>query len=240
MALADIRKNVTESTPLLAVVGATDYAVERVRHAAATASGLHLQEEVEKTLAALETALETVPATVQAQVRKFDAKTVQQVPAIAVARALEAAGKVESSYEQLAVRGKELLDRVSQQKATQDLIKQGKATVTRTRAAVTTARKAVDETTAAARGVVTIGRREAVESVADVESSVAETEKVVAERGKVARAAVKGATSTARRRVGTTRSAVKGASTSAHKTMAKAVDAAEATAKKVGEDRSDA
>ena len=38
--ITEIRKNVSESTPLLAVVGATDYAVERMRAAAKDASAL--------------------------------------------------------------------------------------------------------------------------------------------------------------------------------------------------------
>ena len=228
--MTEIRKNVTESTPLRAVVGATDYAVERAR--AAVAGAGHLQEEAEKALAALE----TVPATFQARVKKIDAKTAQQVPALAVARALEAAGKVEASYERFAVRGKELIERVSHQKATQDLVKQGKVTVSRTKAAVTTARKAVDETAHAARGVVTLGRREVAEAVTEVEQSVAATEKVVAERTKGTRAAAKGVATTARKRAVTTRTGVKGVATSVRKTAEKAVEAVEATAEKIGDE----
>jgi heparin binding hemagglutinin HbhA len=228
--MTEIRKNVTESTPLRAVVGATDYAVERAR--AAVAGAGHLQEEAEKALAALE----TVPATFQARVKKLDAKSVQQVPSLAVARALEVAGKVEASYERFAVRGKELIERVSNQKATQDLIKQGKVTVSRTKAAVTTARKAVDETASAARGVVTLGRREVGAAVAEVEQSVAATEKVVAERTMGTRSAAKDVASSVRKRAVTTRTAVKGVATSARKTAEKAVEAVEVTAEKIGDE----
>jgi len=232
MALTDIRKNVTDSTPLLAVVGVTDYALQRVREVAANAASL--QQEVERTLSALE----GVPATVQARVQKLDAKSVQQVPALAVARALEAAGKVEASYEGFALRGKQVLGSVSRQQATQDLLKQGKITVSRTRAAVTTARKAVDETAAAALNVVIVGRREAGDVAADVEKSVAATEKVVAQRTATKQAA-KTATATARRRTGSARTAVKAAGTSARKTAAKATEAVEASANKIGKERSD-
>lgn len=227
--MTDIRKNVTEATPLLAVVGATDYAVERVRAAAAGAGAL--QEEVEKTLAAIE----TVPATLQARVRKLDAKSVQQAPSWAVSRALEVAGKVEASYEQFAARGKQLIERVGHQRATQNLIKQGKVTISRTKAAVTTARKAVDETRSAALGVVTLGRREAGEAAADIEQSVAATEKVVAERTKGTRVAAKRTVTTARKHKVTTRSAVKGAATSARKTVESAVEAAVDAVEQVGE-----
>lgn len=227
--MTDIRKNVTESTPVLAVVGATDFAVERVRAAAANAGAL--QGEVEKTFAALE----TVPATLQARVKKLDAKSVQQAPSLAVARALEAAGKVEEWYEQFAARGKKLIDRVVNQKATQDLMNQGKVTISRTKAAVTTARKAVDETTSAALGVVHIGRHEAAEAAAEIEQSVAATEKVVAARTRRTRVAAQGAAATARKRAVTTRSAVKGAATSVRKTAESAVEAAGETVEAIGD-----
>jgi hypothetical protein len=228
--ITDIRKNVSESMPIMAVVGATDYAVERMRHVTSDASVL--RGEVEKTFAELE----KVPAAWQARMRNIDPKAVQQVPALAVARALEAAGKVEASYEQFAARGKELLDRVAHQKATQELIHQGKVTVTRGKAAVTTARKAVDETAHAARGVVTIGRRDAAGALAEVEQSVAATEKVVAQRTRRTRVAAKGVTTTARTRAVSTRSAAKGVATSARKTAEKAVEAVEAAVEQVGDD----
>jgi hypothetical protein len=236
--MTEIRKNVAESTPLMAVVGATDFAVERVRAVAANAE--HFQEEVEKRFAALE----TVPEKVQARIKKLDAKAVQQAPALAVSRALEAAGKVEARYEKLAERGKELFDRVAEQKATQELLKQGKVTISRTRAAVTTARKAVDETAHAARSVVTVGRRQAGkaadEVTAEVAESVAATEKVVAQRTRTTRSAAKGAATAVRKRAVGTRSAAKGAATSARKTAAKAVEAVEAAAEKIGDEEAPA
>jgi hypothetical protein len=240
--MTEIRKNVTEATPLMAMVGATDLAVERVRAVAANAD--HWQEqwqgEVEKRFAALE----EVPAHLQARVKKLDTKAVQQVPALAVARALEAAGKVEAEYEKLAERGKELVDRIGDQKATQELIHSGKVTISRTRAAVTTARKAVDETAHAAANVVHVGRRQAEKAVdevgAEVAESVAATEKVVAQRGRTTRTAVKGATTAARKRAVGTRTATKRATTSVRKTAAKAVEAVEAAAEMVGDEAPEA
>jgi hypothetical protein len=225
--ITEIRKNVTESTPLMAVVGATDYAVERVRHAAGNAA--HLQDELGRRVQLLE----KVPATVQERVRAFD---VQAVPAQAVARALETAGRVEQSYELFAARGKELIDRVAAQSATQDLLAQGRTTLSRTRAAVTSARRAVDETTAAALGAVTLGRREAASTVAEVADSVAATEKVVEERTKGTRSAARRTVATARKRAVATRAAGKAAATSARKTADKAVEAVEATAATVGDE----
>ncbi|HEY6797001.1 MAG TPA: hypothetical protein VI248_20200 [Kineosporiaceae bacterium] len=275
--ITEIRKNVSESTPLLAVVGATDYAVERVRAAAKDASGLQdelekrvqvLEEQLEKSRAALEgqfekrraalegqfekrraalerqfekrvQMLEKVPALVEERVRKIDTKSLQAVPALAVARALEAAGRVEQSYEHFAVRGKDLLDRVARQQATQDLITQGKVTLSRTRAAVTTARKAVDDTVDAALSAVNIGRQEATVAASEVAEEVAEsvaaTEKVVEERARATQAAAKEAAVTARKRAVNTRTVARNAVTSARRTAEKAVDAAEAAAAQVGD-----
>lgn len=226
--ITEIRKDVTEFTPLLAVVGATDYAVERVRAAAKDAS--HLQEE----FATRVQALEKVPALVEERVRNFDPKSVQGVPAAAVARALEAAGRMEQSYEKFAVRGKELLDRVGRQQATQDLLEQGRATLTRTRAAVTTARKAVDETASAALSAVNFGRHEVAEAAGDVVDSVAATEKVVQERAKATRVVARRTATTARKRAVGVRAAAKGVATSARKTAEDAVEAAEQAAETVG------
>jgi hypothetical protein len=228
--ITEIRKNVSESTPLMAVVGATDYVVERARAAAKDAPRIQgeLKERVQ--------ALEKVPALVEERVKKIDTKSLQAVPAAAVARALEAAGRAEQSYEKLAVRGKELLDRVARQQATQDLLKQGKVTISRTRAAVTTARKAVDDTAAAALSAVNLGRHEAAEAVSEVAGSVAATEKVVEERTKATRVAAKRTVATARKRAVGVRGAAKGAVTSVRKTADQAVEAVEATAAKVGDD----
>ena len=269
--IAEIRKSVAESTPVLAVVGATDVVVERVRTTTSTAAaraekvqagledalttyqvelrkGLEAaQAEVGKTIAAYQIgldpqrvqtkvveAVQQVPAVVQ-QVPVV----VQQVPALAVSRALEVAGQVETGYAGLAERGKQLVERVRRQKPTQELVEQGKATLTRTRAAVTTARKAVDDTTAAARSAVTIGRREVGETAAaveqTVEDSVAKSEQVVAQRTSGTRAAAKRTTSTARKGAAATKKAAKDAAASARTTADKAEEAAESAAAPVGD-----
>lgn len=262
--ITEIRKTVTESTPVLAVVGATDVVVERVRTTTSTAAaraekvqagleealttyqvelrkGLEVaQAEVGKTIAAYQISLD--PQRVQTRVVEtvqHVPATVQQVPALAVSRALEVAGQVETGYAGLAERGKQLVERVRRQQPTQELVEQGKATLTRTRTAVTTARKAVDDTTAAARSAVTIGRREAVETVGaleqTIEKSVEQTEQVVAQRTSGTRAAAKRTTTTARRGTDATKKAAKDAATSARTTAEKAEKATESAAEKVGD-----
>ena len=154
--VTDFRKSVTEATPVLAVVGAADLAVERVRSLAA---------QVEQAAADLDT------KALQSQVAN--------APTLAVNRALvvanEVAVQVETQYESLAARGKKLVDRVQSQKATKDLVTKGKATLSRTQAAVTTARRTVatvvEETAGEAEQVVelaTVQARSAVSRVANV------------------------------------------------------------------------
>jgi hypothetical protein len=234
-------QSVTDSTPVLAALGATDLAVERVRAAAVRAQAL--QSELEARLAKAQagaearftkaqTRVESRVAQVRGRVDAFDAKTLtsqaQQAPALAVSQALELAGRVEQGYEDLAVRGRKLVDRLASQKATQELISQGKVTLSRTKAAVTTARKAVDQTTAAAKAAVTVGQRESAEAVHDAE-------KVVATHLAATETAAKRARTTARNRAAGTRSAAKGATTSARKTVTAAKKAAKAGAEKVGD-----
>jgi len=258
--ITEIRKNVTESTPVLAVVGATDVVVERVRAAAADAqkvqAGLEdalntyqvelrkglqaAQVELGKTIQAYQVGFE--PARIQAKVTEAVQQLptqVQHAPALAVSRALEVAGQVESGYAGLAERGKELVERVRRQKPTQDLIAQSRITGSLAKAAVTTARKAVDDTATAARNAVVIGRREAGGTIAaveeQVESSVAKTEQVVEKRTAGTRAAGQRAATTARTRANATKTAAKATVTSARKTAAKAADATEAAAEKIGD-----
>jgi heparin binding hemagglutinin HbhA len=254
--ITEIRKNVTESTPLLAVVGATDAVVERARTAAADAQKVQAavedalntyqvelrkglaaaQAELGKTIQAYQVGIE--PARIQAKLQEAVQQVptaVQQAPALAVSRALEVAGQVETGYSELAQRGKHLVERVRRQKPTQDLIAQGRVTVNQAKAAVTTARKAVDDTATAARSAVTIGRREGGETVAEVEKSVAQTEKLVQKRTSGTRAATRRTATTARTRTAATKDAAKATVSSARSTAAQAAKAAEAAAEKTGD-----
>jgi len=212
--ISDIRRSVTESTPALAVIGATDLAVEKVRAVPVKERVLEVQ-------------------------KALDPQALQQVPALAVSRVLDVAGQVETRYEGLAVRGKDLVERVRTQKATQDLIAQGRATLSRTRAAVTTTRRAVDDTTTAALGTVKVGRKEVRETATavgkQVEQSVAATEKVVRQRTAGTRGAAKRTAGTAQQSAAQTRTAAKGAATSARRTAGKAEKAAQTGAAKVGD-----
>jgi heparin binding hemagglutinin HbhA len=199
------------STPLFAVVGVTDLAVERVRAAAASASAVQAQFE--------------------AKVTTFDPKTLrdqaQEVPTKAAGLALEAAGRAEVAYEELAKRGKNLVDRVRSQASTQDLVSQAGSTLSKGRAAVTVARKAADDTASALLGTLTVGRREAA-------AVVEETTVRADQAAKATQASATKTATTTRKRAAATKSAAKGAQTSATKTTGKAGTAAKTAAKKVG------
>lgn len=198
------------------VVGITDLAVERAR--GAQAQLVQVRDEVRTELAAdkIQARVKAVPA---------QAKT---LPTAAVSKGLEAAGKVEEGFDDLAGRGKQLVERIRKQRATQDLVQQGKATLTRTKAAVTTVRRGAQDTEVAAKGALTSARKDAAES--------AEAAKKTASRTTAKRTtpATKRAATTARKRTAASKSATKGATTSARKTATKAVKAASAAADKVG------
>ena len=128
--VADIKKTVTDTTPVFAAVGAADLAVEKVRQARLRATAARAEITVEKIQTkALQRATE---ATEQAQ----------HVPALALNRTLELAGKAAESYGDFAARGEKLVKRVRNQKATKDLVAQAETTVALGKGAVTTVRKA--------------------------------------------------------------------------------------------------
>jgi heparin binding hemagglutinin HbhA len=210
------------TTPLMAVVGAADLAVERVRAAAASTSAVQAQFEAR---------VFAVQADVEKRVNEFDRKAfrdqAQELPIKAAGRALEVASKAEAAYEELAKRGQSLVDRVRSQASTQDLIHQAGSTFSRGKAAVTVARKAADETASALLGTINVGKRE---TAAVVEETTVRADTAVHKTQVSAR---KTATTT-RKRTAATKSAVKAVQTSAGKTATKAAAASKAAAKKVG------
>jgi heparin binding hemagglutinin HbhA len=222
MATATKTRNSTEPTPLYALVGATDLAVEGVRHALADAGRrqTEIQAQVEQQLEQLQAELTKRREDVVkllGEPKKLQAE-LEQVPGMVLGRTMEAAAKAETRYEELAERGKSLIERLRNQKATQDMITQGKVTISRTKAAVTTARHSAEEVVASARETIGIGKREA--------EAVAEVTKSSAKAGAEATAQAAGETvATARRKVARTRTAAKSAAASVRKTAAAAVEA---------------
>ncbi|MBK6870530.1 MAG: hypothetical protein IPG94_03795 [Kineosporiaceae bacterium] len=232
----DIRKTVSQASPVMAAVGVTDLAVERVRQAVAEAG--HLQEGFEARVTKIQLRVEKAVGSIDpAYLQKFLAKTfdpkalqtqAKEVPALALTRALEMAGKVEHRYEDLAERGKQLVLRLEEAPATQEFVQQSKATVSRGKALVTTAQHAAEATLADAKATLTVGRKELDEVVDEVEQAVVEGTKST-------RAAVKKTAATAKTKAATTRSATKRAATTARGAASKAAKAAEKAAETIGD-----
>lgn len=221
----DIKKTVTDATPVYAVVGVTDAAAEKLRAARtqATAAG--------RTLTAV------TPKAVQ--------KQVQDVPAVVLERSLELAGKAQHQYDAFAARGEELVKKIRTQKSTQDLVAQAEQTVALGKGAVTTVRKAVSETQASAKATITTGRHQAVRVAGVVNDVVSREVKdadaaadVIADatREAVAKTATpaKRTRTTARKGAKATTARTKATATSARKAAPRARKATKAAAEKVG------
>ena len=152
----DIRKTVTDTTPVYAALGATDLAVERLREARDRAAAVRLDLDVSAIQDRAAKRFETVTEQVRSQ------------------RA-EAAGKARETYTELAVRGEKLVKRVRNQKSTKDLFAQAGSTVSLGKGAVTTVRKAAHDTQRAAIVTLATGRREAGSVASSVQHDVRAT-----------------------------------------------------------------
>ena len=222
--VADIKKTVTDTTPVYAAVGATDLAVEKVRHA--------------RVRATTELTAEKLQALVSQRATEVTEQA-QHVPVLALNRSLELASKAYGSYELLAARGESLVKRVRSQKATKDLVAQAETTVALGKGAVTTVRKAATDIERSAKATLTTGRREAAvvaeavgESVADETQQAAEA---VKESAKRTRTAAKRTATTTKKSAATTKTSAKRATTGARKTAAASKTATTAAADKVGD-----
>ncbi|GAB6901057.1 hypothetical protein [Kineosporia succinea] len=161
------------TTPLFAVVGVTDLALRQVRAAAAGAVAVQqrFQSDIEARLAEVEKRVGGLdPKSLRAQA--------EQAPTFAMARALEAKVRAEAAYEELARRGKDLVDRVSTQPETQTFRTQAETTLNRGRAAVTVARRAADGTASVIRGSLVNGRNGVVVAPVDAPAGVNEPAKL--------------------------------------------------------------
>lgn len=206
----DIRKTATDTG--YAVVGITDLAVQRVRTAQAKA--VHARESFHA---------DAARAKVEAELKRAQS-TVVTLPGTAVSSALEAAGKVEEGLDGLTSRGRTVVTRIRRQKATQDLVQQGRTTLSRSKAAVTTVRRGAGDTQSAAKATATTARREATEARAAARTSTAGT-----------KSAAKRTATTTRKRAAASRTATRSAATSARKSAAAAAKATAAAASKIGD-----
>ena len=225
----ELKKTVTDATPVYAVVGVTDLAAEKLRAARTQART--------QAAAAGKTITAVTPKTVQ--------KQVQDVPAVVLERSLELAGKAQGQYDAFAARGEELVKKIRTQKPTQDLVAQAEQTVAIGKGAVTTVRKAVSDTQASAKATITTGRHQAVRVagvVNDVVSREAKDAAIAADvvantaQDAVAKTATpaKRTRTTAQKGAKATTARTKATATSARKAAPRARKATKAAAQKVG------
>jgi heparin binding hemagglutinin HbhA len=156
----DIRKTVTDTTPVYAALGVTDLAVETLRGARARASAVRLDLDINAMQEKAAKRLEKVT------------QHVQHIPTQVRNQGVGVAGQARQTYAELAVRGEKMVNRVRNQKSTKDLFAQAGSTVSLGKGAVTTVRNAAHDTQRAARVTFATGRREAGSVAASVQEDV--------------------------------------------------------------------
>jgi len=153
----------TPVTPFYAIAGAGDLAVEKFRA---------VSEDVTTRFAKLDQkTLQTELTKAQSEVTKrfeaivADARTapakLRELPAVAQAGFTTVLGQAEETYEDLAGRGKDLVERIRSQKATEDLVTQAKTTVSKAKATRTTAKKTAGTATRNVKATATSARKTA-------------------------------------------------------------------------------
>ena len=223
----DIRKTVTDPTPVYAAVGVTDLAVERVREAGVRASAVRVDLDVN--------------ALQEKAVKRAEkvAEQAQQIPALALSQTAEIAGKARETYTELAVRGQKLVKRIRNQKATKDLVAQAGSTISLGKGAVTTVRKAATDTQQAAKATLSTALHEAEVVVGAVTGSVRDdvqtTARSVRKSAPAVRLSAKRTTATAKKSTASVTRATKSTATSASNTATKATKAAKTATPKVGD-----
>jgi hypothetical protein len=217
--VADIRKNLIDTTPVLAAVGLTDLAVEMVRDARVKVASARVDVDAAK----LQTALDQG----------------KDLPALALNRSLELADSARKQYESYATRGEKLVTRVRTQKATTDLIAQAEATFALGKGAVTTVRKSATDLQRSAKATLTTGRRQTVVAADVISDSVVDeatdATATVAKAATRTRTAAKRTATTTRKSATASKSATKRAATGARKTAAAGKKAGTTAAAKVGD-----
>ncbi|WP_433165691.1 hypothetical protein [Kribbella sp. CA-247076] len=153
----------TPVTPLYALAGAGDLVVEKFRAVSddVTARFAKLdQKTVQAELTKAQSELTKRFEAIVADARTAPAK-LRELPATAQAGFTTVLGQAEETYEDLAGRGKELVERVRSQKATEDLVTQAKTTVSKAKATRTTAKKTADTASRNVKATATSARKTA-------------------------------------------------------------------------------
>ena len=154
-------------TPLYVIAGAGDLAVEKFREVRGdvTSRFAKLDQKTVQTTLQTELTKRQAELSKRLEVLAAEAKTVpaklRELPSVAQAGLTTVLGQAEETYEDLAGRGKDLVERIRHQQATEDLETQAKSTVSKAKATRTTARKTADTTTRNVKATATSARKTA-------------------------------------------------------------------------------
>jgi heparin binding hemagglutinin HbhA len=157
----------TPVTPLYAIAGAGDLAVEKFRAVSEDVTTRFAKLDQKSLQSSLQTELTKRPAELskRLEVLTAEARTVpaklRELPSVAQAGLTTVLGQAEETYEDLAGRGKDLVTRIRSQKATEDLVAQAKTTVSKAKATRTTAKKTADTATRNVKATATSARKTA-------------------------------------------------------------------------------
>ena len=157
----------TPVTPFYAIAGAGDLAVEKFRAVSEDVTARFakldqqtLQTELSKRQAEFTKLVEKRFEAIVADAKTTPAKR-RELPKTAQAGFTTVLGQAEETYEDLAGRGKDLVERIRHQKATEDLIASAKTTVSKAKATRTTAKKTADTATRNVKATTTSARKTA-------------------------------------------------------------------------------
>jgi len=153
----------TPVNPFYAIAGAGDLAVEKVRAISedVTARFAKLDQKTLQTeLTRAQTELNKRFDAIVADARTAPAK-LRELPKTAQAGFTIVLGQAEETYEDLAGRGKDLVERIRHQQATEDLEASAKTTVSKVKATRTTAKKTAQNASRTAKAAATSARKTA-------------------------------------------------------------------------------
>jgi heparin binding hemagglutinin HbhA len=157
----------TPVTPFYAIAGAGDLAVEKVRAVGedvtarfAKLDQKNLQTELTKELTKAQAELTKRFEAIVADARTAPAK-LRELPKTAQAGFTTVLGQAEETYEDLAGRGKDLVERIRHQQATEDLEAAAKTTVSKAKATRTTVKKTATTATRTVKATATSARKTA-------------------------------------------------------------------------------
>ncbi|MGZ0148810.1 hypothetical protein ACXJJ3_17180 [Kribbella sp. WER1] len=163
----------TPVTPFYAIAGAGDLAVEKVRAVGVDMTARFakldqktLQAELTKAQSELAKRFDAIVA---------DARTaparLRELPKTAQSGLTVVLGQAEETYEDLAGRGKDLVERIRHQQATEDLVTTAKTTVSKAKATRTTAKKTAQTASRNVKATATSARKTAKAAAKAAESA---------------------------------------------------------------------